>query len=116
MPIPRSWSDVTEVPKPIADYQNIPVQCSPYVTDYIALMNRVDILIAPNTGSMHLAAALNTSVIGLFSGDHRSEHCGPFTLSGLSSILQAEDYYTGQTGLARINPQAVWEECQNLFR
>jgi hypothetical protein len=41
MPIPKSWSDVTEVPKPTANYQDIPVQCAPYVTDYVTLMSRV---------------------------------------------------------------------------
>lgn len=41
MPIPKSWSDVTEVPKTTANYKNIPEQCVPYVTDYVALMNRV---------------------------------------------------------------------------
>ena len=78
-------------------------------------MDRTNVLIAPNTGSMHLAAALNTSVIGLFSGDRRPEHCGPFTPSSLSAILQAENCSCNQPGLARINPQTVWEQCQNFL-
>jgi ADP-heptose:LPS heptosyltransferase len=81
---------------------------APNFKRYIALIDRVNCLVAPNTGSMHLAAALNTPVVALFSGES-SEVTGPFSTPALKSILTAEDYTKG-AGLARIQPQAVIQQ------
>ena len=43
---------------------------------YKALLQRLEVLVTPNTGPMHFAAAVGTKVVALFSGWKPSE-CGP---------------------------------------
>jgi ADP-heptose:LPS heptosyltransferase len=110
-----SEGSIAELIKQACDERVSVMLNPPNFKRYIALMDRIDLLIAPNTGSMHLAAALNTPVIGLFSGDRRPEHCGPYAPSSTSTILQAEDFASEQVGLARISPQFVWQQCQKFY-
>jgi len=75
---------------------------------YKALLQRLDVLVTPNTGPMHFAAAVGTKVVALFSGWKASE-CGPFVPAERASIVRAEDMPQGERGLAAIPPQAVLE-------
>jgi len=73
-----------------------------------ALLQRLAVLVTPDTGPMHFAAAVGTKVVALFSGWKASE-CGPFVPAERASIVRAEDMPQGERGLAAIPPQAVLE-------
>lgn len=78
---------------------------------YKALLARLDVLVSPNTGPMHFAAALGTPVVGLFS-DWSVADCGPFVPPDRALLLSAEDQPEPERGLAAISPDivsdAVW--------
>ncbi|MBC8426541.1 glycosyltransferase family 9 protein [bacterium] len=73
---------------------------------YKALLARLDVLVSPNTGPMHFAAALGTPVVGLFSGWSALD-CGPFVPSDRALLLSAEDQAEPARGLAAIRPETV---------
>ncbi len=81
---------------------------------YKALLARLALLISPNTGPMHVAAAVGTPVVGLFSGWDPAE-CGPFVPPGRVRILRAEDTSTPDRGLAAIGAEAVFAACRELL-
>jgi hypothetical protein len=63
------------------------------------LLQRLEVLVTPNTGPMHFAAAVGTKVVALFSGWKASE-CGPFVPAERTRIVRAEDMPGGERGLA----------------
>lgn len=79
---------------------------------YIAFLNRLNLLISVNTGSMHLAAALGTPLVALFSS-FQPEDCGPFMSQKKCKVLRTEVSGNPKLGLASITPEAaadaVWE-------
>jgi len=81
---------------------------------YKALLERLKILVTPNTGPMHFAAAVGTKVVALFSGWKASE-CGPFVPAERARIVRAEDMPQGERGLAAIPPNAVLQALQELL-
>lgn len=110
--LPVEYAIATSIKNACGDLVLV-LQNKPNFSRYLAYVDRVNCMIAPNTGAMHLAAALNTPVIALFS--HFSPKiCGPFALKDQMAILQAEDYQDGQLGLARIPPEAVFSTIQDL--
>lgn len=70
---------------------------------YKGLLARLDLLVSPNTGPMHMAAALGTHVVALFSGWSVLD-CGPYTPPERRDILTPPD---GDERLAAITPAAV---------
>ena len=75
---------------------------------YKGLLSLLDVLVTPNTGPMHMAAALNTPLVALFS--HWSpEDCGPYMSSNMFTILRAEQQANPELGLAAISPETVFE-------
>jgi len=81
---------------------------------YKALLQRLDVLVTPNTGPMHFAAAVGTKVVALFSGWKASE-CGPFVPAERTRIVRAEDMPGGARGLAAIPPVAVLQALLELL-
>ena len=79
---------------------------------YKGLLSLLDVLVTANTGPMHMAAALGTRLVALFSG-WRPEDCGPYTDPATYRILQAENTGHPFRGLAAIAPDdvaaAVWD-------
>lgn len=73
---------------------------------YKALLAAMRVLVVSNTGPMHIAAAVGTPVVALFSGWSRQD-CGPYTDPGRVQILAAEDMPDPGLGLAAITPQAA---------
>jgi heptosyltransferase-1 len=74
---------------------------------YKGLLSLLDVLVTPNTGPMHMAAALKTSLVALFS--HWSPRdCGPYMESELFTVLQAEAFDQPEAGLAAIPPEAAF--------
>ena len=78
---------------------------------YKAVLARLALLVTPNTGPMHVAAAVGTPVVALFSGWSPAE-CGPFVPPGRARILRAEDTAEPAHGLAAISATAVFEACR----
>jgi ADP-heptose:LPS heptosyltransferase len=70
---------------------------------YKGLLSRLDLLVSPNTGPMHMAAALGTHVVALFSGWSVLD-CGPYTPPERQDILTPPP---GDERLAAIPPAVV---------
>lgn len=81
---------------------------------YKALIKRVDLVITPNTGPMHIAAAIGTKTIALFS-HWDPEDCGPFMNTSLFRIIQAEKMEYPELGLSAIKPADVLKEYETLI-
>ena len=80
---------------------------------YKALLARLAVLVTPNTGPMHVAAAVRAPVVALFSG-WSPEDCGPFVPPWRASVLRAEDTPEAERGLAAIAPDAVFAACERF--
>ena len=81
---------------------------------YKGVLQCLDVLVTPNTGPMHIAAAVGTRVVALFSG-WSVEECGPFVPAERFRTLQAEDNDHGERGLAAIPPTKVVESVFDLL-
>jgi len=80
---------------------------------YKALLKRMDLLITPDTGPMHIAAALGTKNICLFSGKSPDD-CGPYMPPEDYFALRSEDY-DSQSGLQAIKPEYVFEASKRFL-
>lgn len=81
---------------------------------YKAVLARLAVLVAPNTGPMHVAAAVGTPVVALFSGWSPAE-CGPFAPPERVRVLRAEDQAEPGHGLSAIPAAAVLEACRDFL-
>jgi hypothetical protein len=81
---------------------------------YKAVLERFTLLVTPNTGPMHVAAAVGTPVVALFSGWSPAE-CGPYVPPERVRILRAEDTPAPERGLAAIGADAVFAACGELL-
>jgi ADP-heptose:LPS heptosyltransferase len=81
---------------------------------YKATLERLRLFITPNTGPMHVAAAVGAPVLALFS-DWRPEECGPFVAPGRSRVLRAEDMPSPDRGLSAIPPAAVLDAALEML-
>jgi len=68
----------------------------------------MNLLIAPDTGPAHIAAAVGTNLVGLFSG-HNPKDCAPYTSDNKLVVLRAEDYQHSELGLAAISAGDVFQ-------
>ncbi len=75
---------------------------------YKGYLKTLDVLVSPNTGPMHFAAALGTNVVGLFSG-WSVEDCGPYVPTEKFEVLEAGQTNDPDQGLAAIQPEKVAE-------
>lgn len=81
---------------------------------YKGLLSLLDVLVTPNTGPMHMAAALNTPLVALFSHWSPAD-CGPFMDPARCRVLRAEDAADPRMGLAAIDPATVAEAVGELI-
>ena len=81
---------------------------------YKALIKRANLLVVPNTGPMHIAAAVGTKVVALFS-NWNPEDCGPYMDASLFRIIRAEDMSEPQQGLNSISAETVMISCKELL-
>ena len=81
---------------------------------YKALLQRMDILVSPDTGPMHIAAAVGTPLVALFAG-HDPRDCGPYVPDSQFKILRAEEMAQPELGLAAISPEVVFEACKGFM-
>jgi ADP-heptose:LPS heptosyltransferase len=78
---------------------------------YKAVLERMDLLVTPDTGPMHVAAAVGTTLVALFCG-WSPEDCGPFVPEERFAVVRAEDSGDPELGLASIPPQTIFEACR----
>lgn len=78
---------------------------------YKATIARMNLLVTPDTGPMHIAAAVGTPMAALFCGRSPRE-CGPYTDPANYVVLRAEEMARPERGLAAIPPEAVFEACR----
>ena len=90
------------------------LQVTPNFERYKALIKRADLLVTPNTGPMHIAAAVGTKVVALFS-DWNPSDCGPYMINSSFRIIRAEDMKHPEKGLSAIGPESVLESCKALL-
>jgi len=94
----------------------VTVLCGPSDFErYKAVLARLDVLVTPNTGPMHIAAAVGTPVVALFSGWSPAD-CGPFVPSAGVRVLRAEDTKEPGRGLAAIPAEAAFHACLELLK
>lgn len=74
---------------------------------YKATLARMDLLIVPNTGPMHIGAAVGTNIVALFS-IHSPKDCAPYTNDNKLDVLRAEDCQHPEHGLATISAEDVF--------
>lgn len=86
----------------------------PNFQQYKAFLQRVDLLVTPDTGPMHIAAALGTKIIALFAGRH-PENCGPFTRKEQVQIFRAEETTQSGLGIAAISVDDVYNACIKIM-
>lgn len=82
---------------------------------YKAVLERLALFVTPNTGPMHIAAAVGTPVVALFSG-WSPEDSGPFVPPDRVRILRAEEAGTNPDGLAALSPAAVLDAAAEMLR
>ncbi|VAW94940.1 hypothetical protein MNBD_GAMMA22-1705 [hydrothermal vent metagenome] len=81
---------------------------------YKATLARYDLLITPDSGPMHIAAAVNTKIVALFSR-HEPSDCQPFVAAEQFTVLRAEDMREPEKGLATIDVDSVFNACLNYL-
>lgn len=94
---------------------SIVFQCPPPDFErYKATLQRLDLLITPDTGPMHVAAAVGTNIVALFS-DRDPNDSGPYVLSEQFQVLRAEKMRPDASGIAAITPETVFLACKKFF-
>lgn len=73
---------------------------------YKATLQRMNLLVAPDTGPMHLAAAVRCNLVALFSGKDPAD-CGPFGPPERHVVVRAAP----SSSLAAIDPETVFRAC-----
>lgn len=72
-----------------------------------AYLERLDLYIGPDTGATHLAAAVGSKVVALFSINNPYD-CGPVVKNMQESVIRAEDIGGEESLLDSINPEHVF--------
>jgi ADP-heptose:LPS heptosyltransferase len=86
------------------------ISAPPDFERYKAVLERMALLVTPDTGPMHIAAAIGTPLVALFSRKS-PEDCGPFMPADKYRVLRAEDAPHPEFGLTAITPESVFDAC-----
>ena len=78
---------------------------------YKGTLKRYNLLVTPNTGPLHICAAVGTPVIGLFAG-LKPENSGAYVDPARFTAVCAEQTEHPELGLAAITPEMVFEACK----
>ncbi len=97
----------------LSDNKAVLFTLKPDFQRYKALIKRMDLLITPDTGPMHIAAALGTKIVCLFSGKS-PEDCGPY-MEPRNYIALVAEKYNETEGLQSIKPNHVFDACKRFF-
>ncbi|MDH5387060.1 MAG: hypothetical protein OEY06_01275 [Gammaproteobacteria bacterium] len=86
------------------------INTKPNFERYKALLKRTNLLVAPDTGPMHIAAAVNTRIIALFSNKDPQD-CGPYTDPERFITLRSEHTDSPEKGISAITVESVLSAC-----
>ncbi|MFQ5994989.1 MAG: glycosyltransferase family 9 protein [Acidiferrobacterales bacterium] len=81
---------------------------------YKAVLERMNLLITPNTGPMHIAGAVGTPMVALFSVLHPGDS-GPYIPPQQWVALRSEDTAAPHLGLSAIEPGTVFKACKQYL-
>lgn len=82
----------------------------PDIHTYLAFLKRTNLFVTPDTGPMHMAAAVGTPLVALFAGKDPGD-CGPFAKPDQFTVLRAENTANPRLGLAALSVQQVFDAC-----
>ncbi len=77
---------------------------------YKATLQRMQLLVTPNTGPMHIAGAVGTKMVALFAVES-PDNCGPYIPATQYTALCAEAMPEPEQGLAAITVDEVFNAC-----
>ena len=97
----------------LSDNKAVLFTLKPDFQRYKALISRMNLLITPDTGPMHISAAVGTKIVCLFSGKS-PEDCGPYMEPADYTALVAENY-SDTEGLKAIKPEHVFAACKKFL-
>ena len=97
----------------LSDNKAVLFTLKPDFQRYKALIKRMNLLITPDTGPMHIAAALGTKIVCLFSGKS-PEDCGPY-MDPTDYIALVAENYDAKEGLQAIKPEHVFDACKRFL-
>ena len=81
---------------------------------YKATLERMNVLVAPNTGPMHIAGAVGTNLVALFGGLDPADsaaYVDPEKIVAISPESREEN----KTSIAAIHPDVVFAACQKFI-
>ena len=81
---------------------------------YKAMIQRADVLLTPDSGPMHMASALGTKIVALFSMKDPGD-CGPYMPPSQFIILRSESFSHPEKGINAIDVDAVFVACDKLL-
>lgn len=81
---------------------------------YKAMISRADVLLTPDSGPMHMASALGTSIAAFFSMKDPGD-CGPYMDPSRFIILRSEDTDNPERGVNAIDVDSVHDACMKLL-
>lgn len=87
------------------------IKSVPSFERYKALIHRADLFISPDTGPMHIAAAVNTRTVAMYSNKDPAD-CGPYMPSDRFNILRSEFTDHPEKGIAAISVDAMMSACE----
>lgn len=90
------------------------IDAAPDFERYKAILRRMQLLVTIDTGPMHVAAAVGTPLVALFS-DTDPNVIGPFMPAERYVTLRADDTPDPSHGMAAIPASAVFEACVSLL-
>jgi len=86
----------------------------------IAVTRHASLVIAGDTGPLHLACALNVPVVGIFGPTDPARngpfHCRSRVLRHPESVRDHTRRSEPEAGLLTITPEAVWDAAVDLLR
>ena len=87
------------------------IESVPSFERYKALIHRADLFVSPDTGPMHIAAAVNTRTVVMFSNKDPAD-CGPYMPSDRFNVLRSERTDHPEKGIAAITVDAMMQACE----
>lgn len=81
---------------------------------YKAMIQRADVLLSPDSGPMHMASALGTKIVALFSMKDPGD-CGPYMDPEKFIVLRSESMQHPEKGINAIDVETVYQACEKLL-
>jgi len=111
--LPRERSYAEEIREKAGGLVTI-IKAAPDFERYKAMLQRMQLLVTIDTGPMHVAAAVRTPLVALFS-DTDPAVIGPFMPADRYVLVRADDTADPSQGMAAIPASTAFEACLRLL-